>query len=269
MVFEFLKKIAINVIKDEYLIIKKGDEGIIRDGVFSPCDFSLHTLVDKTNNFILEKGKYKISLRDRDEVGENDPVGMFVIDNLRDSYEKFWCSEKIINNYLCENRINFFHEIFITCKKYLRGRIIDVGCGSGDFLKIINENNIDCEIHGFDFSSSALQRCKKNIPKGHFVNGNIYEVAYLDKMFNVIFCIEVLEHLEKPAEVLKEILRICKRDGIIIIAIPNGIYDDYIGHLNFWTLSEFKELITGADLVNFHYLEDNKTMLFILKGNGN
>lgn len=265
----FLKTIFSYLLEKRYIAIPKNAEGIIKDGAFSPCNLSSHILVDKGKNLILEKGKYKISLRDRDEVGENDPVGMFVVDNLRASYEKFWGSEKIINNYLCENRVNFFHEIFNTCKKYLRGRLIDVGCGSGDFLKIINENNIDCEIHGFDFSSSAIQRCKKNIPKGHFLNGNIYEMAYLDKMFNVIFCIEVLEHLEKPAEVLKEMLRICKRDGIIIITIPNGIYDDYIGHLNFWTESEFKELITGADLVNCHYLEDNKTMLFILKGNGN
>lgn len=264
MAFELLKKIVDRLIGDKYIIILREREGIIKNGEFTPCDFSSQVLVNKDKNFILEKGKYKIALRDQKQLRQDEPVGMYVIDNTRESYNKFWGSEEIINCYLDKNRVLFFRKVISQCKKYIHGQTIDIGCGSGDFLRILNELGIDIKIHGIDFSGSAIQRCKKLLPNGNFAVGNIYKMGYADNTFDVVFCIEVLEHLESPDIAFREIGRICKKNGIIIITIPNGAYDGYIGHLNFWSESEFRDFIGNLKILDFKYLEDKRTMLFVI-----
>lgn len=264
-ILNIINNIIINLIKKNYIVVHKYKEGIIKNGTFIPCNFKFFSLVDKSKNLILEKGKYKILPREENQFGPKDPVGMSVINNTYESYNKFWGDENIIKNYLCDNRIKFFNDVFNICKQYLKGRIIEVGCGSGEFLRIIKENTNECKIHGFDFSESAVERCKKIIPEGEFQKGDIYSMQYQDNLFDVVLCLEVLEHLEKPKIALNELKRICKKGGKIIITIPNGVFDDYVGHLNFWTEQEFKSFLGESGLKDFYYLEDELSMLFIIQ----
>ena len=249
------------------IVMDKHAEGIVRNGCFVPCDPSSHAIVDIKRNLVVEKGKYKITYRNKKEtqLNQNEAVGMLVIDNSKDSYDKFWGDEDIIRNYLCESRLAFYQELYAACKQYLRGLIVDIGCGSGDFLKVISEYDQQRRLFGFDFSETAVERCRSIIPDGEFIKGDVYATGYQDNQFDTVLCIEVLEHLENPESVLKELARICAEDGLIIISIPNGAFDSYIGHLNFWSENDFKTLLQNFTVQDFQYLEDNKTMLFILK----
>jgi len=156
MVFEYLKKIVINSLKTRYILIPKNAEGMVKDGAFSPCDLNFHIPVDKRNNLILEKGKYKILPREQSQFSDKDPIGMLVIDNQCDSYDKFWMSKEIVNEYLCKSRVDFLNEVFNICKEYFSGKVIEIGCGSGYFLKTIYDRNNNCELFGIDFSPSVV-----------------------------------------------------------------------------------------------------------------
>ena len=60
---------------------------------------------------------------------------------------------------------------------------------------------------------------KKNIPQGNFVKGIIYNVSYKDNAFDLVLCLEVLEHLAFPEKAMEEIKRISSKD--ILLSVPN------------------------------------------------
>lgn len=249
---------------NNYIVAGKKQEGVVRNGAFSPVNFETHDIIDRTKYLVVEKGKYRITSRGERTADRNDPTGMFVIDNSCDSYNKFWASDRIIERYLDSGRRAFYETIVDSCKEHFHGKIIDVGCGSGDFLSVVSKQ-INCQVHGLDFSGSSIERCRNLIPAGEFVLGDIYMTGYKANVYDVVCCIEVLEHLENPEIAFKELRRICKSGGVIIITIPNGAFDNYIGHLNFWVEQEFKAFIGGIKLISFRYVEDKRSMLFILE----
>ena len=253
------------LLEDKYIIIDKGKIGYIPEDFFHPYNDKLK-VVDITKHLIIEKGKFKFELINKHLVKFDEAPGMMTIDNQTQSYDNFWKNDKMLEHYLDKSRLEFFRSVFNISSKYLKGKIIDIGCGSGDFLKIIYDHHaLDCKIHGIDFSNTSIQRCKKIIPDGNFSVKNIYHLDIGNNVFDAVICMEVLEHLEKPEIAFREIRRICKNDGIIIITIPNGYLDDYVGHVNFWGKKEFNDFIGNIELIDFHYLENKLSMLFILK----
>jgi ubiquinone/menaquinone biosynthesis C-methylase UbiE len=261
-----MKRILVYIISKDYIVTEKNQEGIITEGRFLPYDLKVYLLIDKTKHLILEKGKYKITLKQNQKfINYIDQPGMMIVDNSREAYDQFWQNKQIVNKYLDEGRIKFYSDVFEKCKKHLKGTVVDIGCGSGDFLKIIMDNNIQCTVYGTDFSTGSIQRCKDFIQNGTFLVDDIYAMKLENNYFDVVICMEVLEHLEMPEIAFRELRRICKHDGLIIITIPNGKYDDYIGHQNFWSEEEFRVFMGHVSLIDFQYLEDSRTMLFVIR----
>lgn len=102
-------------------------------------------------------------------------------------------------------------------------RILDVGCGYGELLEEVTRH-YDCEAYGVDFIDNRLRGAQEKLKaKVAIENADIEEsLPYLDNYFDVVFCIEALEHLKRPDKCIKEIIRILKNNGRIIIGIPNG-----------------------------------------------
>jgi len=267
MITGFIMNFIQKCFSHKYIVLSLKSDGILKDGKFIPFDLTTHEIVDKSLNLVLPKGKYKISHRDSltMEESRSEAVGMLVIDNSHDAYDRFWGDKDVLDNYLCESRLSFYQELLTACKNEIRGTVLDIGCGSGDFLKLVHESNPQCDIHGFDFAESAIQRCRNIMPKGTFISGDIYSTKYPDSTFDTVLCIEVLEHLEDPQKALLEITRICRTNGSIIISVPNGAFDSYVGHLNFWSEISFKTLLDHVTIQSFNYLEKDRTMLFVVK----
>jgi len=94
-------------------------------------------------------------------------------------------------------------------KKKMFGRILDVGCEAGEFHKTIKSNNF----YGLDLKP------KKYIEKT--VKADAEKMPFSDDCFDTIIAGELIEHLPKPEDFLKESKRILKKNGIIIITTPN------------------------------------------------
>ena len=99
--------------------------------------------------------------------------------------------------------------------------VLDVGCGEGS--KIIDAfkriNNISA--YGIDVSDVAIRRAKNQNSKINFRCGNIEKLPYKSDKFDITFSTYVFEHTTKPMKILKEMIRVTKIGGKIIIVCPN------------------------------------------------
>lgn len=95
------------------------------------------------------------------------------------------------------------------------GKIVDVGCGLGFLLSGIGDK---WEKHGVEVSQFAAEHANK---WGRVFCGELKEANYTDEYFDVVALYHVIEHVEKPADLLLEIKRILKRGGNLILGTPD------------------------------------------------
>ncbi len=87
----------------------------------------------------------------------------------------------------------------------------------------------EAEVVGLDISSANLVKARdvaksKNLQNCSFILGDIYYLPFKENLFDRIACIEVLEHLIKPNNALKEIIRVAKKETRVVITVPNLLY---------------------------------------------
>jgi ubiquinone/menaquinone biosynthesis C-methylase UbiE len=97
------------------------------------------------------------------------------------------------------------------------GRILDIGCGRGDFLVKMREKN--WEVYGIDVSKSAIEMCRKKIENAYL--GKLEDIKFKSNFFDVIILWSTLEHIRTPLQLFEEIRRILKVNGLIVIYTPN------------------------------------------------
>ena len=108
---------------------------------------------------------------------------------------------------------------FINSTKIVPGgRFLDVGCGSGDFLALMKSFDMDC--YGVEPGGYNKEFAKERNLK--IFNGSLKDAHYQKNYFDVITMNHVLEHVSNPAETLKELQKIIKPEGTLIICIPQS-----------------------------------------------
>ncbi len=98
--------------------------------------------------------------------------------------------------------------------------VLDLGCGSGYgsyYLKTYGAKNV----YGIDLSQEAADYCREAYPSCHFKQGRATNTTYKNNSFDVVVCFELIEHLSEQEELMNEIKRILKKDGILIMSTPN------------------------------------------------
>jgi 2-polyprenyl-3-methyl-5-hydroxy-6-metoxy-1,4-benzoquinol methylase len=133
--------------------------------------------------------------------------------------------------------------------------ILDIGCGTGEFISLFKANN--WKVYGIEPNRSAREQAIKK--KGLEVFEESFLDKFSDKQFDVITMWHVLEHVSDLNGQLKSIKRILKDDGLMIIAVPNSdsfdaqLYRQYWAafdvprHLYHFTKKSVNELLTKND----------------------
>ena len=96
-------------------------------------------------------------------------------------------------------------------------RVLDVGCGYGDMLA---ETRSDVRI-GVDVNFSALRQAATRRSGALFAMAAVEQLPFASNSFDGVICSEVLEHLEHPAVLAQEIVRVTKPNGVYCITVPN------------------------------------------------
>ncbi len=103
-------------------------------------------------------------------------------------------------------------------------KILDVGCGDGQFLNALESRTDDSNIdyYGVDYSKYKIEKASKLYHKKHFKFCNLETgIPHKDAMFDVVYSGEVIEHIYNPDFMLEECNRVMKTGGILIITTPN------------------------------------------------
>jgi 2-polyprenyl-3-methyl-5-hydroxy-6-metoxy-1,4-benzoquinol methylase len=102
-------------------------------------------------------------------------------------------------------------------------RILDVGCGNGSFVALpLAEEGF--EVVGVDSDAKSIEKANLLNPFDHVRFHPLRSPSDLETLgkFDVVICSEVLEHLENPAAMLKNINAVTADDALIIVTTPNG-----------------------------------------------
>lgn len=97
------------------------------------------------------------------------------------------------------------------------GRVLDVGCGTGDRLDVFRA--LGFEPYGVETSESALYA--RNHLGLNVFHGDLFNARFPDRFFDLVTLYNVLEHTHDPRAVCLEVSRILKEDGRLVLQIPN------------------------------------------------
>lgn len=147
---------------------------------------------------------------------------------------------------------NFFNALFSITENLKIKRILDAGCGEGILLEKLRKRKIGKHFEGIDNSRAALKIAKKLHPNLILKHGGIERLPYKENSFDLVLCIEVLEHLRNPAKAFLELRRVTKKYFVAsvpnepIFRIANFLRGRYVrefgntpGYINHWSKNGF------------------------------
>ncbi len=129
-----------------------------------------------------------------------------------------------------EWRLNRFgNKAYKEYKKWINKdnkKILDAGFGSGRFCFALAKDFPQSEIYGIDISPDLVNRAnviKSNLKleNVHFKEDNIFNLSFHDEYFDVVFNEGVIEHFKNYEDAFREMYRVTKKGGVIIIGVPN------------------------------------------------
>lgn len=167
-----------------------------------------------------------------------------------------------------DSKRNLFEKVYhlvrsISLKKKLKlinsfqsleKNLLDVGCGTGDFLQVAQQNNWN--ISGIEPNEQARQIANRK------TNDSVFNINDLGKFknhsFDVITLWHVLEHLPNLEQQVLTLKTLLKVNGILIVAVPNYKSNDAKHYKNFWAAYDVPRHL-------WHFNQDSISKLFALQ----
>lgn len=98
--------------------------------------------------------------------------------------------------------------------------VLDIGCGTGEFEQLLLTENPQQEIIGIDISEEMLLKAEKkcqNYPNVSFQKATASALPFEDNYFDIIVSASAFHYFENPDTALKEMKRVLKPDGKVVI----------------------------------------------------
>lgn len=136
--------------------------------------------------------------------------------------------------------------------------LLDAGCGEGHALTNLH---LPARYQGVDANPACVEYCRARHPGKAFDVQSVLALPYADRSFDVVMCMEVLEHLTQPADAVRELARVADRG--LVFSVPNeplfqagnaargkylstlGNHPEHIQHWGRWSFPKFL-VSTGA-----------------------
>lgn len=143
-----------------------------------------------------------------------------------------------------------------------QGRLLDVGCGNGDFLATMRQRG--WPVSGCDIDSRAAQRARALLGEADIRCGDVESCHFPPESFDLITLWHVFEHLYEPKRTLQACYRLLAPNGLLVLAVPNveswearlfgrwWAWLELPRHLNFFSPALLRRLCweTGLEVVS-------------------
>jgi len=141
-------------------------------------------------------------------------------------------------------------------------RVLEVGCGQGEYLAILDKLDIDA--YGIEFGEKSVAVCKQkklNVERDYIENA---DSVLKNSPFDAFVMLNFLEHMPEPVSSLLAIARSLNRDGLGLIEVPNfdmilreNLFTEFISdHLFYFTTDTF---VSTLKLGGFDVLKCEET----------
>ena len=180
-------------------------------------------------------------------------------DHYQEEYYKEWIEKQM------KKRIQMWRKRLGELKEYKKGgRLLDVGCGVGTFLGLAKKEGF--EIYGTEISEYACSYAKNRL-KGDIFCGDLEKAHFSPESFDIVTVWHTLEHLPNPLASLKEIHRILKKGGLLVVAVPN--LNNYILRILYLLAKGKKLMLFSGQAKEWHlYHFSSRTLTSLLKKAG-
>jgi SAM-dependent methyltransferase len=124
--------------------------------------------------------------------------------------------------------------------------VLDVGCGTGETLRVLRDAVHPTRMVGVDLSPAVIESNRRLMPYAEFHAVDV-RTALLDERFDLIVASEVLEHIDDYSQALTHLRRMCA--GHMVVTVPAGpIFpiDHHMGHVQHFTPDELARALAKA-----------------------
>jgi 2-polyprenyl-3-methyl-5-hydroxy-6-metoxy-1,4-benzoquinol methylase len=135
-------------------------------------------------------------------------------------------------------------------------RILDAGCGEGFVVSYLLQGNDGLTVTGIDSRLQAIEMARQMVQGVLFDVGDLREMPYSDDSFDLVMCLEVLEHLPDPNRGLRELRRVTSAHCLVSVPhepffrATNFLRGKHVfawgrdpEHLQHWTARQFRRLV--------------------------
>lgn len=131
--------------------------------------------------------------------------------------------------YDVERNLERFHWWFVGRRKLFRVlfsfvgvqddlRVIDIGCGVGSNLRLLQ--SMGFKLVGMDSEMYSLLQTRKSLSTVPLVNGDVMRLPVKADGIDLILASDILEHLDEDTIAIREIYRVLKSEGKVIFTVP-------------------------------------------------
>lgn len=111
------------------------------------------------------------------------------------------------------------HVQVLKCFVEKGGNYLEAGCGSGSVCKALPS---EVSVTGVDFSAIALKTASSNAPANCiFIRAGVENLPFEARTFDGVYSFEVLEHIIDPEIAIREMVRVLKPGGFLLLSMPN------------------------------------------------
>lgn len=134
--------------------------------------------------------------------------------------------------------------------------ILEVGCGKGHVVAHLRQMFPIVRCAALDIDWTELNESTQKAPYADYLCGSAYGLPFGKASFDLVICVEVLEHLEEPHLALEEMRRVAAKHLILSVPhepiwralnIARGVYwpdwGNTPGHIQHWSTSQFARLL--------------------------
>lgn len=131
--------------------------------------------------------------------------------------------------------------VFNWINKTKPQRVLDAGCGRGFYINSLHFFPFIKEIYGCDINENYLKIAKKKAAdqRIRITRASLYALPYPDGYFDCVICSEVLEHLKNDRRALKELKRVLRPKGLLLITVPNKNFPFFWDPFNWFLMKIF------------------------------